>query len=196
VRTNSHLALALAGAFAVASVPAAAPAPPSRGDAASLMKKVDAINARTPRRRTVITENEVNAYFLFDGAKDLPAGVVQPEISILGPGRLSGRAVVDLDAVRKASPPRSLLDPKNLLVGRVPLSATGVLTTANGSGTFALESASVGSLPLPRLLLDEIVSYYSRSPERPGGMSLDDRFALPAGIREIQVTRGQAVIIQ
>ncbi len=183
----------------------AAAAPPSKRDAASLKQKVDAINgiaeqsARAPRRpprRTVITENEVNAYFLFDAAKDLPAGVVNPSIAILGPGRLSGHAVVDLDAVRKASPPTSLLDPKNLLIGRVPLSATGVLTTSNGTGRFALESASIGTLPLPKLLLDEIVSYYSRSLEHPNGMSLDDPFRLPANIREIEVTRGQAVIVQ
>jgi hypothetical protein len=183
----------------------AAGAPPTKREAALLKQKVDAINdaaaasAKSPRkqpRRTVITENELNAYFLYDAAKDLPVGVVNPAISILGPGRVSGRAVVDLDAVRKASPPRSLLDPKNLLIGRLPLTAAGVLTTSNGTGKFALESASVGNLPLPKVLLDEIVSYYSRTPERPGGLSLDDPFMLPAGIREIQVTRGQAVIIQ
>jgi len=170
-----------------------------------MKRKIDAINARaaalapssaTRPRRTIITENEVNAYFLFEAATDLPAGVISPSISIAGPGRLSGRAVVDLDAVRKASPPKSLLDPKNLLVGRLPLAATGVLTTSNGTGRFALESATVGGLPIPKVLLDEIVSYYSRSPENPGGLSIDDPFLLPAGIREIEVTPGQAVIIQ
>lgn len=150
---------------------------------------------RTPHR-TVITENEVNSYLTLDSSKDLPAGVVSPSIAILGDGRLSGRAVVDLDAVRKASPPKSLLDPKNLLIGRLPLTATGVLTTTNGTGRFTLESANVGNLPLPKLLLDEIVGYYTRSPERPSGLSLDDPFVLPAAIREIQVTRGQAVVIQ
>lgn len=168
-----------------------------------MKQKVSAINelgekpSKTPgRRRTVITENEVNAYFLFDAMKDLPAGVVNPSIAILGPGHLSGRAVVDLDAVRRASPPKSLLDPKNLLMGRLPMTATGVLTTSNGTGQFVLESASVGNLPVPKLLLQEIVSYYSRSADKPGGIAIDDPFKLPAGIREIQVTRGQAVIIQ
>lgn len=170
-----------------------------------MKQKVDAINERAgkpaasprkPPRRTVITENEVNAYFMFDAARDLPTGVVSPWISIVGPGRVSGRALVDLDAVRRESPPRSLLDPKNLLMGRLPLMATGVLTTSNGTGRFALESASVGNVPLPKLLLQEIVGYYSRSAGKPGGISMDDPFMLPAGIREIQVTRGQAVIIQ
>jgi hypothetical protein len=70
------------------------------------------------------------------------------------------------------------------------------LTTANGIGHFDLESSSVGSVPIPKILLQEIVSYYSRSAEKPGGISLDDPFPLPARIREIQVERGQAIIVQ
>jgi hypothetical protein len=117
-------------------------------------------------------------------------------VAILGPGRLSGRAVVDLDAVRKAKNPTSLLDPMNYLMGRVPVTATGSLKTGNGVGHFALESASVGGVPIPKLILQEIVSYYSRTAENPSGVSLDDPFALPARIREIQVERGQAIIVQ
>ena len=48
---------------------------------------------------------------------------------------------------------------------------------------------------LSSLLLDEVVSYYTRA-ARPGGYTTDDPFPLPVGIREIQVTRGQALIIQ
>ena len=102
------------------------------------------------------------------------AGVVEPSVTILGTGRLAGRAVVDLDAVRKANPPKSLLDPKNLLIGRVPLTATGVLTTSNGMGRFALESASVGNVPLPKLLLDEV-----------GGASRADALQILKGRGEI-----------
>jgi hypothetical protein len=46
------------------------------------------------------------------------------------------------------------------------------------------------------MILQEIVSYYSRTAENPSGISLDDPFALPARIREIQVERGQAIIVQ
>ena len=188
-------AFVLGGLFAVVTLQAA-PAPPSKRESASLLQKVDAINRKQPSRRTVITENELNAYFQFDAAKDLPVGVVNPAIAIQSDGRLWGRAVVDLDAVRKSSPPKSLLDPKNLLMGRVPLTAIGVLTTGNGTGQFALESAAIGNLPLPKLLLDEVVSYYTRTESRPGGYTTDDRFPLPAAIREIHVTRGQAVVVQ
>ena len=173
----------------------------TKRDAELLKQKVASIQRHadqgsTQPRRTTVTESEVNAYLVFEAKEQIPVGVVQPSISILGIGRLSARAVVDLDAVRKAKNPTSLLDPMNYLTGRLPITATGVLTTSNGVGHFNLESASVSSLPLPKFLLQEIISYYSRTSEKPAGVSLDDPFALPSRIREIQVQRGQAIIVQ
>lgn len=173
----------------------------SRRDAELLRQKVAAISAQGERpgrteRRTTITENELNSYLVFDAKEQIPAGVVEPSVTIVGTGRVSGRAVVDLDAVRRAKASASILDPTNYLTGRLPVTATGVLTTQNGSGRFQLESATVGGVPVPKLLLQEIVSYYSRTPANPSGIGLDDPFALPSRIREIHVERGQAIIVQ
>ncbi len=173
----------------------------SKRDAASLKQKVAAITAHAERpantsRRTIVTENEVNSYLVYEAGDQIPAGVVEPSIAVVGGGRLSGRAVVDLDAVRKQKAPTSLLDPMNYLMGRLAVTAVGTLKTSNGVGHFELESSSVGSLPIPKILLQEIVTYYSRTPEKPAGISLDDPFQLPARIREIQVDRGQAIIVQ
>ena len=194
---TSLAALALFAAALQADVRA------NRKDATLLKQKVEAITSYgskvTPAkqlRRTTVTENEVNSYLVYEAKEQLPIGVVEPSVTALGPGRVAGRAVVDLDAVRKSKNPTSLLDPMNYLFGRLPVTATGTLTTSNGVGRFALESASVGSVPIPKMLLQEIVSYYSRTPADPGGISLDDPFALPARIREIQVERGQAIIVQ
>jgi hypothetical protein len=173
----------------------------SRRDATLLKQKVATITAHGERstgqaRRTMVTENEVNSYLVYEVREQLPTGVVEPSIAVLGPGRLSGRAIVDLDAVRKQKAPTSLLDPMNYLMGRLAVTAVGTLKTANGVGRFELESSSVGSVPIPKILLQEIVGYYSRTPEKPAGIGLDDPFALPARIREIQVERGQAIIVQ
>jgi hypothetical protein len=151
--------------------------------------------SRQPQR-IAVTEDEVNAYLAYDAAPEIPAGVVNPSVTILGTGRVAGRAIVDLDAVRKQQNPTSMLDPSSYLTGRLPVTATGVLRTSNGIGRFELETATAGGVPLPKFLLQQIVSYYSRSPEKPGGISLDDPFALPVRIREIQVERGQAIIVQ
>ena len=173
----------------------------SRRDATLLKQKVATITAHAEKptrqpRRTTVTENEVNSYLAYEAREQLPTGVVEPSVTILGSGRLSGRAVVDLDAVRREKNPTSLLDPMNYLMGKVPVSATGVLKTSNGVGHFELESAAISRLPIPKFLLQEIVSYYSRTTANPAGISLDDPFALPARIREIQVERGQAIIVQ
>ena len=173
----------------------------SRHEAALLKQKVATINAHAERatrqaRRTTVTENEVNSYLVFDAREQLPTGVVEPAISILGGGRVMARAVVDLDAVRRQKNPTSLLDPMNYLMGRLPVSATGVLKTSQGVGHIEFESAAISRLPIPKFLLQEIVSYYSRTDQNPAGINLDDPFALPARIREIQVERGQAIIVQ
>ena len=173
----------------------------SRRDATLLKQKIATITAHAEKpirqaRRTTVTESEVNSYLVYETREQLPTGVVEPSITILGGGHLSGRAVVDLDAVRKEKNPTSLLDPMNYLMGRVPVSATGVLKTANGVGHFELESAAISRLPIPKFLLQEIVGYYSRTATNPAGINLDDPFALPARIREIQVERGQAIIVQ
>jgi len=196
----ARAALALIVVGSGAAVPRA-DVSPTRQDALQLQKKVATISGFNARpaaqpRRTTVTENELNSYLAFDAGKDLPVGVVSPSLAILGTGRVSGRAVVDLDAVRRQSPPTSLLDPRNLLMGRLPITATGVLKTSNGVGRFDLESATVGGVPVPKIVLQEIVSHYSKTPTNPAGIGLDDAFALPAGIREIQVERGQAIVVQ
>src|SRR3954447_19054250 len=173
----------------------------TRRDAAALKQKVAAINAQAEKpskvpRRTTVTETEVNSYLVYDARDQIPVGVVDPSITVIGPGRLSGRAVVDLDAVRKQKAPTSLLDPMNYLMGRLAVTAVGRLKTANGVGRFELESSSVGSVLIPKILLREIKSYCPRSAQRPGGFALDDPWELPAKIRESQVDRQQAIIVQ
>jgi hypothetical protein len=202
VRTRAAIALVLTLGCAGASASLGAQARATKRDADLLKQKVAAIQQRANAQpskephRTTVTEGEVNSYLAFDAKEQIPVGVVSPSMTILGTGRISGRAVVDLDVVRKSKNPTSLLDPMNYLTGRLPVTATGVLTTSNGVGHFALESASVSSVPIPKFFLQEIISYYSRTADKPGGIGLDDPFALPARIREIHVQKGQAIIVQ
>ena len=173
----------------------------SKRESELLKQKVALINAHAEKptkqgRRTIVTEGEVNSYLQFDAGEQIPKGVVEPSVSILGDGKLSGRAVVDLDAVRKAKNATSFFDPMSYLTGRLPVTASGTLRTSNGTGQFILDTAAVAGVPIPKLVLQEIVSYYSRSESKPSGIGLDDPFALPSRIREIHVERGQAIIIQ
>jgi hypothetical protein len=49
---------------------------------------------------------------------------------------------------------------------------------------------------VPKSVLQQVVSYYSRSDEQPNGIGLDDPFQLPADIVEIRVEPGQAIVVQ
>lgn len=174
---------------------------PSRADAASMVQKVAAISALGERpsqrlSRTVVTENELNAYLAYEAKDQLPVGLVEPAITIMGSGRVSARAVIDLDAVKKQRGNGGVLDAASYLTGRVPIAATGLLRTGDGIGRFELESATVGALPIPKTFLQDIVSHYSRTQANPAGIGLDAPFALPSRIREIQVEAGRATIVQ
>ena len=145
--------------------------------------------------QTTVTEPEMNGYLRYGGKDVLPVGVVEPYVFALGNGRLSGAATVDLDLVR-LSKPRGMLDPAQLLRGRVPVTATGVLRSKDGEFRFELESATVAGMEVPKSLLQELVSYYTKSASNPDGYSLDAPFALTGGIREIAVESRRAIIIQ
>lgn len=150
---------------------------------------------RAGDRQTVVTEPELNAYLRFRAQAQIPVGVLEPYVWALADGHLVGVATVDLDAVRE-SRKRGWFDPMRLLGGRLLVSAEGVLRTAEGTAQFELQSALVSGVPIPKSMLQELVSYYSRTADRPQGIDLDAPFVLPAGIREISVRPGQAVIVQ
>ena len=144
---------------------------------------------------TPISDTEVNAYFQYTAKAQIPAGIVDPQLTALGDGRVGGRAVVDLDAVRKQRT-RGWLDPAAYLTGSLPLTASGLLITKDGVGRFQLESAQISGVTIPKTFVQELLGYYSRSAEKPNGINMDDPFELPARIREIQVERGKATVVQ
>jgi hypothetical protein len=78
----------------------------------------------------------------------------------------------------------------------VEVVGAGRLQTANGMGVLTIETVTLGGVAVPRTVLQELVSYYSRSPEQPAGFRLDQPFELPSAIRSVETTPGRAVIVQ
>jgi hypothetical protein len=76
------------------------------------------------------------------------------------------------------------------------VTARGVLRTNNGKGQFQLESAEILRVPLPKPILQELVSFFSRTPENPDGFDIDEPFDLPARIRAIVINKEEAVVVQ
>jgi len=200
VASLTRRAAAAGLAAALLAAPVVARAKWSRVDADAFQTKMVQIAThglaeKRPAKKTTLLEREVNAYMAVHAKADLPAGVLDPEITILPDGRLTGRAMVDLDAVRN-SKERGMLSPWALLRGTTPVEAVGVLRTQKGVGMFTLETASVGGIPVPKALLQELVAYYSKSASSPEGVNFEAPFRLPANILEIRTSQGQALVVQ
>jgi len=170
-----------------------------RSDAASMQKKVKAINARaekppakgSPSLRTSFTDREANAYFKVHGAEFLPAGLIDPEVTIDEGGKVRGRAIVDIDQAWKD---RSWLF--SWITGKVEVVTVGTLRAAEGQGQLAIESTTLGGVSVPVSILQSLVSYYSKSAANPQGIALDQPFALPSAIRAVETRKGAATVVQ
>ena len=173
-----------------------------KADAARFRAKLTQIeqNAAAPARRggsrvTPVSDAEVNSYLRFLAGSQVPVGIAEPILHAVGNGRVTGRALVDLDAVRTQKK-RPWSDPLAYLSGRVPIGAQGTLTTTNGVGRFTLESADISGVTIPKSLLQELLTYYSKSADHPNGINMDDPFQLPSAIKEIKVGVGNTTVVQ
>ena len=93
--------------------------------------------------RTPVTETELNSWLAYSATPLLPAGVSDPRVTMVGNGKVTGQAVVDLDAIGKKRSTGGAFDIWSLLSGKVPVMVAGVLRTKDGMGNFDLESAAV-----------------------------------------------------
>ena len=150
---------------------------------------------RQTSQTTQVSDDELNSYLRFHARDQIPEGIVDPTLNALGDGKVGGRVIVDLDAVRKQKE-RGWLDPMGYLSGKLPLIATGTLTAKDGIGRFQLESAELSGVSVPKALIQELLSYYSRTPDDPNGINMDDPFELPSRIKEIRVGKAQSTIVQ
>ena len=151
--------------------------------------------AKAPARRTVFSQTEMNAYLRFRANTWLPTGITEPSVQFIGGNRITTVVTADLDGVRKKSS-GGWFDPTAYLSGRLPVHVTGTLATSAGTGRFLLEQATVDGIPVPRVFIAELLAFYTRSADNPAGVRLEEPFELPSEIERIDVTTGQAVVIQ
>ena len=174
----------------------------SRQAAESLSQKIAALtqNAASPKgvrpHNVTVTEDELNSWFVFRSSRYLPAGVSRPSVNLLGDGAVRGTATVDLEKLAARRGSTSPSDPLALLGGRVPVTVTGTLRTKAGVGQFDVQSTDVSGIPVPKFVLQQLLSYYATTPDQPEGLHVDDSFTLPASIQRIDVGRGQMVVVQ
>ena len=145
-------------------------------------------------RLTPLPESEIAAYLAFQGAPHLPVGIREPVVRI-GEDRLFAEAVIDLDAIRE-SRERTQFDLVRYLAGQLVVTASGTVRSANGMAQVDVETVTVGGIAVPAQMLQELVRYFTRTPDRPAGTRVDEPIPLPYGIRELRLSPGLAVIVQ
>ncbi len=177
-----------------------APQDRSKADADLMRKKLATIVARSEQKtaqkpsplRTTFTDREANAYFKVDGPDFLPPGVLSPEVTIDQGGKVSARAMVDLEKALQAS----AFNPLSWLGGTTEVTASGTVRGENGKGQLQIERATLSGISIPKSVLQQFVSYYTRSPEHPNGFNIDEPFELPSKIRAVETAKGQATVVQ
>ena len=209
---TAALALALGGPAAAGGT---APGGPERaGEAGGAVQAVGAVSeesgARLERRLFEILQNadepssevrltplpepDVNAYLAHQAVPHLPVGIRTPVVRI-GQDSLSAEAVIDLDAIRD-SRERAGFDPVRFLGGQLAVTASGRVRSGGGVARVDVDAVTVGGIPVPVEVLQELVRYFTRTPERPEGTRLDAPIPLPYGITELRLSPGLAVIVQ
>ena len=164
-------------------------------------KKIILVQAQSEQksskdRPTTFTQAETNSYLKFRAGDLLPTGLMQPELTMIGGGKVSGKAIVDLDVVREKQGSGSWFDPTSYLTGKLPVTTSGRVVTWDGKGKFELETATINGIPLPKSLLAQMANFFTRTPDNPRGSSIDDVFELPANIQRIDVNAGNWITHQ
>lgn len=181
----------------VAAVAVGAQSSQAQADVAQtkLQAVMSAAGGTAARRRTVFSQVEMNAYLKYRAQTWLPAGITEPTVQFVAAGRIATLVTADLDGVRKKSS-GGWFDPTTYLRGKLPVYVTGTLSTADGKGRFALETATVDGIPVPPVFIHELLAYYTRSATNPTGVHMEEAFDLPSDIERIDVSAGQATVIQ
>jgi hypothetical protein len=192
---------ALSAFILAATLAIGATAQPSKEQGDSLARKIEGINQNAavepPRSKTTqVSEPEINSYLAFTIKDKIPRGLANPQIRLIGDGQVSGRVYVDLDEFKRQRSSGGMMDPLNYIAGQVPVNARGILRTKDGVGQFQLSAADIHGVPLPKPLVQELVSFFSRTQERPNGFNIDEPFNLPAKIRTITIKSAEALVVQ
>lgn len=168
--------------------------------AQSLVHKLEALENRRrsgklpARAETVlITEGELNSYLNLGVGVKLPEGVTDVALR-LERDRVFAKATVDLEQVKGKVRSSGPLNPLSLLGGRVPLEIQSRLSNEDGFGTVEVEDVRLGPVNVPLSVLEQMVSYATRSSENPEGFDIRAPFRLPYSVRRIRLQPGRALL--
>ncbi len=165
-------------------------------DGASKVNEV-LVKLKEPKQGTkletfVIEENDLNEFAEAAIESKKRLGVQTVEFDLQGAGRFQGTALINMDEVELTGFTARAF--KAMLSGNQTLKAVGKITTSQGQGTCALESASVNNIPIPAWLANSVIGYLSS--RQPPYVDISEPFELPYEVQEISVTRDRIVLLR
>jgi hypothetical protein len=166
-----------------------------------VQEKLDAVIANgaqspVPSKSTIFSESEINTALRVNLKEKLPNGIGEPQVRLLGDSRIAARAIVDVDEFKRKRTKPSGAGPFNFFGGKIPVVVRGQLIARDGQGVFKLESAEANGIPLPRSVVLDLLTTYTRNRNNPAGFNLEKPFDLPASIREVTVNAGEVIVVQ
>jgi hypothetical protein len=127
----------------------------SAADYVSAKRKFDLIDSgkSRPGTRLELTSAELNAYI----EHEVPPGVHNPRLQVIGPGVTTGTAMIDFGQVRRAQgyAPGWLMS--KLLDGERPVSVTARITSAHGHATVDVQRVVVSGVEIDGKTLDFLI---------------------------------------
>jgi hypothetical protein len=160
--------------------------------------KLEALRASTAAgtvpRPVELSEAELTAYM--NGVLRLPKGVSGLGVR-LDRDRLLASGSVDLEQLRgqlPASATSGMLNPLSYLSGVVPAEFSLKLDSANGFGTVALESVSLGPVSIPISVVEQVITSSTKNAENPQGVDIHAPFRLPYAIKRVRLQPGRAIV--
>jgi len=147
-------------------------------------------NATPDPTRSVLTEDEVNAY-LQSGAVHLPRGVQHLRLEGL-PGVVNADARVDFDQITQGS--RSMNPLLALFSGVHQVQVATHADGERGIGHVHVDSVFLDGVEVPQIALQYFVDHYIK-PRHPE-IGIDSRFQMPDRIDSAVVGRHQVTLVQ
>ncbi len=128
------------------------------GDYLSAKRKFDLIDSERlrPGSHVELTTSELNAYV----AHEVPQGVRNTNLQVVGPGVATGTALIDFGQLRRAQghPPGWLMS--KLLDGERPVSVTARIRSANGQATVDVQRVEISGVEMDGKTLDFLIQTF------------------------------------
>ena len=143
----------------------------------------------------VITDNELNSFIKYDPPPNLPPSVRDVDIHFM-PDGIHGAADVNFDNLKPTQQVGNQLGAmllSSIFKGTQRVTAVGVLTSKDGTGTLTIKDVHIGSTVLSDWLVNLVLQTYVESEYK---IDLSKPFLLPNHVTRVEFAPGKAIFVR